>query len=189
MISFRFCGTLIRLHFSFFAVLCLYLQLGEEPWGSYCIWAALLHESGHLLAFAAQKTPPLELHFRLGGIRLIPPPDPLPFPGELLTLLGGSLMSFLCGILLHRSGLPEAALPHFFTGIFSLLPLPGLDGGEILALFWSRFLPDKEPLRRKFQKAIALCLILASLLWSVRSGTPGGLLLAAVLTAALRSEK
>lgn len=186
MISFRFCGTLIRLHFSFFAVLCLYLQLCDEPWGSCCIWAALLHESGHLLAFAVQKTPPLELHFRLGGIRLVPPDDPLPFSGELLTLLGGSLMSLFCGCLLQPA---PTALPHFFTGVFSLLPLPGLDGGEILSLFWSRFLPDKESLRRKFQRTIAFCLILVFLLWSIRSKTPGGLLLAAGLAAAGWNEK
>jgi len=151
LISFRFCGTKVCLHFSFFAVLCLCLQLGggSQHW----ITAALLHEAGHLLAFAVQKTPPRELHFQLGGIRLVPPDDPLPFLGELLTLAGGGIVSLFC------AGLGgETALPHLFTGLFSLMPVPGLDGGEIFSLLWSRSFPGKEQKGRQ-----SLCLLAAVL--------------------------
>ncbi|MBQ4051809.1 MAG: hypothetical protein IJD13_09265, partial [Oscillospiraceae bacterium] len=143
MISFKLCGTTICLHFSFFAMLCLYFQLEREGYGVSCLFTALVHETGHLIAFAVQKAAPKELHFQLGGIRLIPPDEPLSFPGELFTLAAGSMVSLYCGSFLYYKD-SQTALPHLLTGLFSLLPLPGLDGGEIVSLFQSRFFPEKE---------------------------------------------
>lgn len=161
MIRLKLCGTEIFLHFSFFAMLCLYLQLEKD--GAACLSAALIHEAGHLMAFVLQKTAPKELHFQFGGIRLIPPDAPLPFWGEFFTLASGGMISLLCGWIFYiiNSGM---ALPHLLTGVFSLLPLPGLDGGEIVSLFQSRFFPDKEPL---FHLAGLFLAIAAALFFSV----------------------
>ena len=179
MFGFFFCGTKICLHFSFFAMLCVFFQLGEEPWGTLCLLASLIHEAGHLFAFAVQKTPPRELHFQLGGIRLVPPDDPLPFWGELGTLAGGGAVSLLCGGILWRLGMSEAALPHLFTGFFSLLPVPGLDGGEILSLVWSRIFPGYDRVLLFIGRGCAVLFAALAVCWSIRSRTWGGVMIAA----------
>ena len=176
MIVFRMWGTKVCLHFSFFAMLCFFFQLGGKAEG--CLAAALIHEAGHLFAFAVQRAAPKELHFQFGGIRLVPPDCPLPFRGELMTLAGGSLSSFLGGAILTMIN-KESAVLHFVTGGFSLLPVPGLDGGEIFSLVWSRFFPGRERLCGILQRVIAFLLAAAAL----SLGRSGVLPAAAILLA------
>ena len=181
MISFRLWGTEVCLHFSFFAMLCLYFQLEQGESGIYCLMAAIIHEAGHLLAFTMQKAAPRQLHFQLGGIRLVPPDEPLPFSGEFFTLAAGGMTSLLCGCFLYLMN-SSMAPAHFLTGIFSLLPLPGLDGGEIVSLFQSRFFPDKEHLFRTAGRLLAA----SAALFLTVANRPGGLIpAAAILLAAL----
>lgn len=141
MIEFRLRGTCVRLYFSFFAVICLFLQLSQGPSGPLCLLAAGIHELGHLMAFTALGLQPRSLSFHLGGIRLSPPDSPVAAWKELATLAGGAAMSFAWAAGSLAAGAKEPAAFHLLTGLFSLLPVRGLDGGEILSAVLERLWP------------------------------------------------
>jgi len=140
MITFRLCGIKIGLHFSFFAAVCLLLAMRENSWGLWCLTAALLHECGHLAAFFLIGAPPRELHFEYSGIRLVPQKNLLSRRQELWTVTGGAAVNLGIGTLLCLCGLVYHGGFHLALGLFNLLPLPGLDGGELLALLTERIL-------------------------------------------------
>lgn len=187
MFSFCIGQTKIFLHFSFFAVLCLFFQLGQSPWGPWCLLAALIHELGHLIAFTLLRRPPRELHFQLNGIRLVPPQTPICFWAELLTLAGGALTSFFCACVLYQAGHPTAAGFHLVTGLFSLLPVQGLDGGEILFLLLEALFPARgRRIAHTVSLFFALAFAAAFLLLGIAQGSLGLLLMAcAVLLSGL----
>ena len=190
MISFRLGRTCVFVSFSFFAVLCLYFQLGQDPRKAGCLWAALLHEGGHLAAFALQGAPPQEIHFGVGGIRLVSSEQPLSLPGELATLTAGALVNFVCCGLFYLLGQPVGAALHLCTGLFSLLPVPGLDGGEIAALLIESRFPQSEKAAARCLNLSAgvLCALSLAACWRYRA--PGfGILAAAILCAALCRKK
>ena len=189
MISFRLGRTRVFVSFSFFAVLCLYFQLGQDPQKAGCLWAALLHECGHLAAFALQGAPPQEIHFGMGGIRLVSSEQPLSLPGELMTLVAGALVNSGCFLLFHLLRQPVSAALHLCTGLFSLLPVPGLDGGEIVALLIESRFPQSEKAARCLNlSAGVLCALSLAACWRYRAPA-FGMLAAAILCAALCRKK
>ncbi len=100
MIEFRWKTLRIAVHFSFFAVLLLMLELIKSDWGLWCAGAALFHETGHLLAYTAAGTLPREIHLECGGIRIVPPAVRFPPKTEAAILFAGSGANFLaCGIM------------------------------------------------------------------------------------------
>lgn len=138
MLSFQLGKVRIYIWFSFFAVISLFLAIGQNPWGVWCISASILHELGHVAAFSVKRCPPLELHFEYSGIRLIPKRQVYPIRREFFFLISGSAVNFLCFLALWLLRLPVPAFFHLILGFFNLLPLQGLDGGQILQLLLDR---------------------------------------------------
>ena len=140
MLSFQIGKVKVYIWFSFFAVICLFLAMGQNPWGLWCISASILHELGHLMAFVYKGYPPLELHFEYSGICLIPKKQLYSIRQEIFFLVSGSAVNLVCSIALWLLKLPIAASFYLVLGIFNLLPLRGLDGGQILWIllecFW-----------------------------------------------------
>lgn len=134
MIDF-YCGKLrVVIKFSFFAVLLLMLELLKSDWGLWCAGAGLLHETGHLLAYAAAGAIPKEISFECGGIRIVPSGKLLSPGREAMVLAAGSGVNLIAGGLLIVLGTQFAAGFHIVLGCFNLLPLRALDGGQLLGL-------------------------------------------------------
>ena len=140
MLSFQMGKVKVYIWFSFFAVICLFLAIGQNPWGLWCISASILHELGHLAAFLYKGYPPLELHFEYSGIRLIPQKQIYPMRQEIFFLASGSAVNLFCFFTLWLLKLPVPAFFHLVLGVFNLFPLKGLDGGQILKLLLERLL-------------------------------------------------
>ena len=134
MLEFCFGKTRTVLHFSFFAVLLLTAELLRSDWGLWCAGACLLHETGHILAYASLGAAPREVHFACGGIRIVPPGKPLSPARETLVLVSGSAVNLLIGGALLTLNCRYAAGFHLLLGAFNLLPLTALDGGQLLRL-------------------------------------------------------
>lgn len=181
MICFQIGKTKVELHFSFFAVFCLFFQWIGKEWGPNCLYAALIHEMGHLLAFAAIGSPPQSLHFQMNGIRLVPPEQPLSITEELFTLAGGSFSSLIVAALLWPFQ-PFTAVFHLYTGLFSMLPICGLDGGELLSLLLERFCPQNSRQIACWTSRIVSGTIAGWAIWvGYRTAAPGLWLLAAAM--------
>ncbi len=88
---------------------------------------AVLHELGHIAAiyFTGGKVVSIGIEPFGGEIRT--DGKLCSYAGSLLISLSGVFVNFLCALPLYRF-----ALCSFGTGLFNLLPLKGLDGGDAL---------------------------------------------------------
>lgn len=162
MLEFYWGKLRIVVRFSFFAVLLLMLELLRSDWGLWCAGASLLHEAGHILAYAAIGSAPREIHFECGGIRIVPPGALLSPGKETLVLTAGSGVNLLVGGILLALGCRYAAGFHLLLGVFNLLPLRSLDGGQLLGLLAERFFSLRTA--EWLCQAISL-IVLLPLLW------------------------
>lgn len=141
MIRFVWRGFTAEFTFLFAATVTFCLLTDQTGLSTLALSACILHEGGHLLAFALTGIKPRAIVFELCGIRLIPPVCRPPFGKELFIQSGGILMNFLLGSLCLCFQDEQGSAAHFLLGIFSLLPLHTLDGGALVRLLTDRFLP------------------------------------------------
>lgn len=138
MISFYLKYTKVTIHFSFLAVLTLFLLTDPSEIALYSIAASLFHEAGHLIVMLWRGIFPEEISFEISGIRLHKNLSCLPFGWEAAMLLAGSSSNFFFFLWeAFRTGgffLSSFGTAHLFLGILNLLPFSSLDGGKLLAL-------------------------------------------------------
>ena len=169
-------GRLLEISPAFFGMLCLFWEVsGTGEHGALALLLAIfLHEGGHLLGFFRTGIPVQRVTLDWSGITIRPAAGIYPFRSQLLTLLGGSAASFLwAGMTMLLPLPPEYGWMQLVCGGFSLLPLPGLDGGEIATLLAGRWFPGKERGLQCFFQAVKL---LFSILLAVICFRTGSLL-------------
>lgn len=143
MITFRFCGIEIELHFLFFGILTIFLLIDSSGVSAYGLIASLMHESGHILALAVSGYRPQKISFELSGICLKQNPSPLSPGKEIFILLAGSGVNFsVFALSLLSAGslqkIDTFAVVHLLLGIVNLLPFLSLDGGKVFLLLLSQ---------------------------------------------------
>lgn len=155
MIEFRLRKTLLRLDFSFFAVVALYLILDVSGLGLSALAACGLHELSHLAVMTAFNVPTDEITFYGAGIRITSPKtDERGGVARVLILLAGCAANFFAALLFWKLGNSAASAINLCTGIFNLLPLGELDGAALLkTLFIRKCSPENVD---KYMKAAAL---------------------------------
>ena len=112
MIRFVFGGFTVEFTFLFAATVTFCLLTDESGVSALAMSACLLHELGHLLAFAAAGSRPRAMVFELTGIRLVPPERAPGFAQNLLIQSGGVLANLACGAAFWASGFSTAAAEH-----------------------------------------------------------------------------
>ena len=143
----------VKISFYFFALLCLAAFLdrgGVLLWG---LFAALLHEGGHIVAMRlTAEGLPKEIRLTPFGVRIENSPLAETGRGRLGVLAAGSGMNFLC-VAVTFGILPSFAAVSLVLGILNLLPVEGMDGGGILLLLLER---EKEKKRLSAKAASRL---------------------------------
>ena len=145
MIIFSFGHFRVGLRFGFLAVLFFMTQISRSDWRLWCVFCCILHELGHLAAYALAGSPPRELWLEAGGMRIVPREGFLPPAREALVLLGGCFANFVSAAALFFLRCPRAAGFHLLLGIWNLLPLAPLDGGQLLRLALDLLCPAAAP--------------------------------------------
>lgn len=155
MIELRLRKTVLRLDFSFFAVVALYMILDSSGLGVSALAACGLHELSHLAVMTAFNVPTDEITFYGAGIRITSPKtDEKGGFARVLILLAGCMANFGAALLFWKLGNFTASAINLCTGIFNLLPLGELDGAALLkTLFIKICKPENVD---KFMKAAAV---------------------------------
>ena len=101
--------------------------------------AAALHELGHILALRFFHVPVSNFRLCIFGAELQADRGRLSYGEDLVVLLAGPLVNLLCGWVLSwaaqgREWMYLAAGAHLLLGLFNLLPVRTLDGGQALRL-------------------------------------------------------
>ncbi len=137
-------GRKIAVGADFFAVTgCWWLLSGaEEKTAAAMLTAILLHECGHLFMYGITDIPISEVIFDFKGITIRPKEGIYPFWKELSSIVGGAAASGISLLVLRLFSCPFSSCwieGHLAVLIYSLMPFPGTDGGEICAMIWNRF--------------------------------------------------
>lgn len=139
MIQFNVKHVNIKLKFMFFAVITIFLIVDKQGFTVLTLLASLTHELGHLFALIALGNKPKELVFEIVGIRLVKQNKFISYNKEILILFAGPLTNIIIFFVLYFFFKDNYycnifSLTNLFIGIFNLLPVGNLDGGQILNL-------------------------------------------------------
>ena len=135
MVELKLKQTLLRLDFSFFAVIALYLLLDESGFGLAALAACAMHETAHFIAMTAFGVPVEQLTLYGAGIRITSSTIEYLKPlQKAIILCVGCIVNFAAAFLFWVLGKYEASAVNMFTGIFNLLPMGELDGARLLKM-------------------------------------------------------
>lgn len=138
MIELRLNKTVLRLDFSFFAVIALFLLFDTTGFGIMALAACAAHELAHMLVMAMFGIRAEEITFYGAGIRITAPMERAPERVRAAVLAAGCAANFLLAALMYALGQTYAAAVSLFTGAFNLLPFGELDGAELLKMLLIR---------------------------------------------------
>lgn len=132
-------------------IILLLDKSGFVFWG---LFAAIIHELGHLAAFALFGNKPREISAEISGIKILKYNDNLNYISEIIVLFAGAFVNFITFFLFNVTvQYQNFAYIHLILGIFNLLPIRTLDGGAIIHHILNRFI--------SFEKSINICKILS----------------------------
>lgn len=139
MIELKLKKTALRLDFSFFAVIALFLWLDSSGFGITALTACVLHELAHMLVMSVFGIFADEITFYGAGIRISSARTEFAKPVvKSLILSAGCAANFVLTVLFLQLDQLEAAAINLFTGLFNLLPIGELDGAGLLKLLLIR---------------------------------------------------
>ncbi len=123
----------IRLQLPFVASLLLMMLADGEGIPLWCLAASLMHETGHIVAVLALQERPVRVELGLFGMRMLPGDESLCYSRQMAVLLAGPAVNlFTAGVLFLAGNRGVVMLIHLVIGVFNLLPIEPLDGGQAL---------------------------------------------------------
>lgn len=126
---------LLRLDFSFFAVIALYLLLDESGFGLAALAACAMHETAHFIAMAFFGVHTERLTLYGAGIRITSSAVERVKPFQRAVILSaGCAVNFTAALAFWLFGEYAASAVNLFTGAFNLLPMGALDGAGLFKM-------------------------------------------------------
>ena len=170
MVELKLRKTLLRLDFSFFAVIALYLLLDESGFGLAALAACAMHETAHFIAMTAFGVPVEQLTLYGAGIRITSSKiDGIKPYRKAVILCAGCIANFTAAFVFWKMGKYEAAAVNMFTGIFNLLPMGELDGARLMKMFAVRHC-KAENVDRVMKTAAVISAIICAAAFAMAGG-------------------
>ncbi len=126
-------NTILRVDFSFFAVLAMFFCFDSGS-GVCTLFSCIFHEFGHLLALLMFSVPINELYLYGGGIRITAPLSSLDKPRRVIVLLAGCLFNFMLAVVFGSLRMYLPMTINIMLAVLNLMPLRCLDGGQLIML-------------------------------------------------------
>lgn len=169
MIYFDWKQIRIEFHFLFLGVIALFLLMDRTGVAACGLTASILHETGHLIAFACSGYRPKRLSFELTGICLEKGNQNISYAKEIIILFAGSGMNFLLfaanvgwAVMNQRGadGIGIFGVTNLVLGLINLLPVSALDGGKILHICLQQFCSPRVSAKICFWIQLMITLLL-----------------------------
>lgn len=145
------------------------------------VMAALMHETGHLLALSVCGVGVQEICFTAFGAEIRADTRYIPYWQDILCTLAGPFVNIAAAVVLAQmAGDHLQAGANLLQGCFNLLPLTGLDGARALhlGLCWTMDPSRADRICRIVELICAVLITLGALYLVVRHCTGGFLLMA-----------
>ena len=170
MVELKLKQTLLRLDFSFFAVIALYLLLDESGFGLAALAACAMHETAHFIAMTAFGVPVEQLTLYGAGIRITSSKIEFIKPfRKIVILCAGCVANFAAAFVFWELGNYSACAVNLFTGIFNLLPMGELDGARLLKMYAVRHC-KAENVDRVMKIAAAVSAVICAAVFAMAGG-------------------
>ena len=141
----KFLNTEFSVSFPAVAFLCLAIICDKEGNMLICLTSAVLHELGHVLAMKIKGVSVKSVAFNIGEVAIKADSSSLSYIDELFVSAGGVVVNFLLSAIFcfvyKLSGISfcyTAFVSNLAVGVFNMLPVRFLDGGDILILILQR---------------------------------------------------
>ena len=139
--KFNFFGTKINVSFLFLAIITFMFLIDKSGILMPMSIAVILHEISHLIAMGIFRCQPKEIRLIPGGIE-ITRSFCLKKKTEILISLSGPFINIFLFVVFLKIDI-EFSLINLCIGVFNLLPLSFLDGGEILIKLLGEYKAEK----------------------------------------------
>lgn len=137
----------VYLTFSYPAVAFLALAVICDRKGAVvlCLMSSIMHESGHLLAMKLTGARLKSINFNLGEVAINADSVRLSYGAEIFVTISGvlvnfiiSFISFVVWLIFNQGFLFKLCISNLLIGVFNLLPVRFLDGGQLLSFILKR---------------------------------------------------
>lgn len=172
----------LRVEVDYFGILTVTMMLLLDRSGSMgmALLACALHEGGHALAVRLRSGRIRSIRLCPWGIRMETQPGPPSAVTRALVSAAGPMANLLAAALFWRVHRSFAAM-ELGCGVFNLLPLEGMDGGDLLRIGLSLFLSPRAVEITEWALTVVLGLTGAAVgVWAVCRMRNPTLLLAAL---------
>ena len=142
---FKFFGTEIYISFLFCATVCFMLAVDRTGLIIPTLFAVFVHETGHMLAMWAADCQPKAIRLIPTSVQIVRGFSPKKYGEISITVCGPAANLVIFGTLFVNYLVFKSEQSLVFSiinlviAIFNLLPVSGLDGGTLLAIFISKF--------------------------------------------------
>ena len=150
MMKLKAFGTEFSISFPAVAFLCLTIICDKKGNMLFCLLASFLHEIGHLFIMKLEGVSLHSVSFKIGEVVIKADSSSLSYRDEILISSGGVFVNFILAVIFYFIYTLSGNLfcHSFFVsnaaiGVFNLLPIRFLDGGDILWLILQNFLTRK----------------------------------------------
>ncbi len=117
-----------------------------------CLLFAALHEAGHIIPLLVFGASFKEIRFYLLRLEIKSKANHISVAAEYISILGGSFVNLLIALVFLVVEKREEAILSAAFAALNLLPVKGLDGGEILGNILSKYYSEKAS-----RNALKLC--------------------------------
>lgn len=133
----------VDVYISFLSIAFLSLAIICDKKGTVilCLVSSIFHEAGHILLMFSRGVKVKDIRFNLGDVAINADFSTVSVKDEILITLGGvmvnftlSALSFILWVLVKSELFFSFGMVNLLLGMFNLLPVRNLDGGEILSI-------------------------------------------------------
>lgn len=150
--NFTFRGCSFKIGIPFLSLITLTLILDKSGKFIWCLLAMSIHELGHTFCMMSQHKKLRKMQFCLFDIKIIDSVGTLrSYKDDMFLMSAGSFANLLTALLfyiincvLSKEFLNIFIEENMLIGIFNLLPIDSLDGGQILLTFLKMHLDEQK---------------------------------------------
>lgn len=165
-LNFNFLGCTFTISFPFLTIVTLLFFIDNNGTIILGVFAALVHELGHIFAMIIKKNRPSQIKFRAFDISIIDKNrGKRSYNDDLFIFVAGPVANIIFCVVLYfsykitgYSWLIKPIFENFFIAIFNILPIESLDGGQIFFNLLCRKLSIK--VANKFVVLISFMILL-----------------------------
>ncbi len=169
--KFSFFGIKTEVTFAFFAVLCVMLLFDKSGLFIPVFTAAVLHETGHIFCMWVQNNAPTEIKLIPAGVKIYAKQGKT-YIRDIWVSLCGPLVNILAFLglylnyfLYQKERVLYFAVSNLILGVINLLPVKGLDGGNILLFAVSKRKGCNKGERALFVSSVLVLFIILTVIF------------------------